>query len=324
MSTRFNPSRRGVLIGSALAIAAATVPVDVSLAEIPGRDLAVNKKPILHPDGRGFGCYDPYGDFTADKPIVTEHLFLPWEDVDLSGLPAADAYALERGRKVLVTIEPWSWAKDWNVTNAKLRKRILAGEYDENMRAICKVLATFKSPVTIRWAQEMENSTGRFSWQNWAPAAYIKAYRRMGEIARSMIPNVRLMWSPKGEKNLRDYYPGNDWVDVVGLSVFGLEAYDKKVYGAPRTFAESVKQGYDLAVGYGKPIWVAELGYEGSLPYLERWVTDVTKPDGLFPQLKEVVYFNDKEVWEWPYHLGLPDWRVIRNKQVYPARKSRA
>ncbi|TIQ24341.1 MAG: beta-mannosidase, partial [Mesorhizobium sp.] len=42
-----------------------------------------------------FGSYDPYGDFSNDKSASIEELFLPWEDVDLSTLPLADAYALQ-------------------------------------------------------------------------------------------------------------------------------------------------------------------------------------------------------------------------------------
>jgi len=142
----------------------------------------------------------------------------------------------------------------------------------------------------------------------------------MVAIIREMLPKALIMWSPKGEKSLGAYYPGTEHVDIVGLSVFGLEQYDIIHGGKPHNFAELLKQGYDLTVGYGKPIWVAELGYEGSLDYLARWVDDVTKKYAEFPELKEVIYFNDKEVWEWPHGLGLPNWRVLRDKPIYPVR----
>ncbi len=103
--------------------------------------------------------------------------------------------------------------------------------------------------------------------------------------------------------------------------MFGLEKFDVIEYGKPRTFAESVKQGYDLTVGYGKPIWVAELGYDGSVSYLAKWVEDVTAKHPQYPHLKEVVYFNDKEVWPWPHDLGFPDWRVVPTRHsIYPLR----
>lgn len=316
-------SRRN-LIGSA-SIAASLAAIGISPATSAQNELVcgrlLDKRPVLHEGGAKCGCYDPYGDFSSEKKVSTEHLFLPWEDVELGGLGAADEYAQARGRNILITVEPWSWDKDWNVTPAELRKSILSGEKDANMRAICAAVANFKSPLVIRWAQEMENPSGRFTWANWRPKDYIKAYLRMVTIIREMLPKAQIMWSPKGEKTLKAYYPGDENVDIVGLSVFGLEANDKLHDGKPHTFAELLKPGYERVAGFNKPVWVAELGYEGGCDYLAKWVEDVTKKSDEFPALQQVVYFNDKEVWEWPHGLGLPDWRVVRDKNNYPVRR---
>lgn len=323
----YHASRRGFLLGAAVApFASLLVPVGQAAAQagLEGRDLMTDKRPVIHADGPKFGSYDPYGDFGEDKNVATEHLFLPWEDVELSGLGAADEYASARGRKVLITIEPWSWAKDWNVSSTELRRSILSGKHDANMRAILNAVSAFKSPIVIRWAQEMDNSSGRFTWANWKPADYIKAYKRMHGIIREILPKAQVMWSPKGEKSLADYYPGDQYVDIVGLSVFGFDEFDKIAYGKPRSFAEALKQGYDLTVGFGKPIWVAELGYEGKLDYVTKWAQDVTQNFPQYPELKEVVYFNDKEVWAWPHGLGYPNWRVVRNQTNYPVRQAPA
>ena len=284
-------------------------------------NVALDKRPIVHQNATKFGAYDPHGDFSTQKDVSTEHLFLPWEDVELGDLYVADEYAFSRGRTLLVTVEPWSWDRDWRVTSDQLRVRILNGTYDANMRAIAKIFAQLKSPVIIRWGQEMENKSGRFSWANWQPKDYITAYRRMMKIVREISPETRIMWSPKGENNLQDYYPGPEHVDIVGLSIFGLQEYDEMEYGAPRSFKEALKQGYDLTVGFGKPVWVAELGYEGGDEYVTDWLKTVTLNFSEYPELKEVVYFNDKEVYPWPFNLGLPDWRVVRNPANYRIRQ---
>ena len=167
----------------------------------------------------------------------------------------------------------------------------------------------------------MESTTGRFSWQNWAPADYIEAYRRMARDHPRDAAGSAADVVAQGEPALVDYYPDDDVVDIVGLSVFGLDEFDEIEYGGPRTFAESLRQGYDLTVGYGKPIWVAELGYEGQLPYLESWADDVTRSYDEFAELREVIYFNDQEVHPWPHGLGLPNWRVMRDRPIYPVRR---
>ena len=286
------------------------------LGPLQDKSTIKDKRPEVHPDGVRFGAYDPHGDFAQQSNLATEGLFMPWEDVDLTSLPSADTYAGQRGRNLLVTVEPWSWDKDWRLTSSQLRERILSGGYDVNMREIARLIGQMKVPVVVRWAQEMEDRDGRFSWSGWQPDAFITAYRRMMDIVRKEAPNARLMWSPKGLAGLKEYYPGDGYADLVGLSVFGLEAYDRIAHGKPQTFQEVLAPGYKLVEEFAKPVWVAELGYEGSDPYLTAWMRDVTRKYAEFPRVEEVVYFNDKEVHAWPYNLGRPDWRVVRNATV--------
>jgi endoglucanase len=179
------------------------------------------------------------------------------------------------------------------------------------MRAILKHVAEFKCPVIIRWGAEMDNPSGRFTWANWTPDDYVAAYRRMMGIVREMVPGAKVMWSPRGDETLQAYYPGNDYVDIIGLSVFGFEAYDMAEFNHTRGFSEALRQGYNLVAGFGKPVWVAETGYDGSIAYLERWSKDLTYKDSAFPLLEAVIYFNHQEVWSWPYDLGFPQWRVV-------------
>lgn len=310
---------RRQFIGVGLAAAAAAGACHIALAQgqaaglTPAAPPIKDKRPTVHAPGLKFGAYDPHGDFSQQSNVTTEGLFMPWEDVDLSTLPAADAYASQRGRNLLITVEPWSWDQNFRLTSAALQARILAGDYDGNMRDIARLIGQMKSPVIVRWAQEMEDQDGRFSWSGWSPPAFITAYQRMMNIVKKEAPKARLMWSPKGLPGLREYFPGHNYVDYVGLSVFGLEAFDKIALGRPTTFQENLVQGYGLVKDYKKPVWVAELGYEGGNTYLANWMDEVTKKRAEFPLLEEVVYFNDKEVHPWPYNLGKPDWRVVRD-----------
>lgn len=263
--------------------------------------------------GPAFGTYDPSGAFGADKTVGIEHLFLPWEDVDLATLKDAETYAQERGRTLLITVEPWTWSKEWRTTPEELRDRILAGKYDENMRAICQIVGQFQRPVTIRWGHEMEDKSGQFTWANWKPEDYVKAYRHVVDICRNEAPNAKFMWSPLGEKGLDAYYPGDEYVDTVGLSVFALQQYDKDHFGKDRTFTEVLQPKYDRVAKYKKSIEVAEYGCSGDEQYVKTCFegSKVANPDT--PELKSVTYFNDKEVYPWPGNYGLPDWRIRKD-----------
>ncbi|RYE11154.1 MAG: beta-mannosidase [Hyphomicrobiales bacterium] len=274
---------------------------------------AQDGRPVAPPNAIPFGVYDPAGDFQNDTLPSIEHLFLPWEDIDLATLGLADNYARARNRTVLITVEPWSWDQDKRVSSANLLAGIQSGAYDGNIIAICTEIGKMQAATTLRWAQEMEDDTGRFTWANWTPSDYIAAYRHVVELCRPLTPKTRYMWSPKGMPTLVDYYPGDDVVDDIGLSVFGLQAFDNGEFGRDRTFAEILKPGYDLVLPFNKPIYVAEAGYVGKAPYVTQWKTTILANDPAFPELRAVIYFNDKEVAPWPKDYGLPNWKVTDN-----------
>ncbi|MDQ2090284.1 glycoside hydrolase family 26 protein [Marimonas arenosa] len=289
------PTRKAVAAISAV-IAASIISIAPVQAAPPG-DLP-------------FGVYDPDGDFTSDQEVVIEHLFLPWEDVYLQSLYDADEYALERNRALLVTIEPWTWSRSERNTAQYLRRGIENGSYDANMKAICDILGTLKSPVTLRFAHEMDDKSGQFIWSDWQPETYISAYKRMIDVCRVSAPDITVMWSPLGDEDMAKYYPGDEYADLIGLTVFGLQAWDQAKHGHDRTFDEIFAPRYERAAAFGKPVVVAELGYVGKEAYVKMWENSVRQVKEAYPQLVGVVYFNYPEVYPWPEGFGAPDWRV--------------
>jgi endoglucanase len=260
-----------------------------------------------------FGVYDPNGAFSDDDDVAIEHLFLPWQDVYLPSLLEADAYAAERGRSVLVTIEPWTWTRDERNRPEVLIAGINDGSFDENMSTICSILGGFQSAVTVRWAHEMEDFSGQFIWAGWTPETYISAYRRMVDVCRAQAPDLDFMWSPLGYEGLEEYYPGEEFVDVVGVSVFGFQPWEEEILGEERTFREVLEPRYERVVEFGHPVVVAELGFVGDEDYVARWMEDVRQDLDGFDELVAVVYFNQTEVYPWPDGFGLPDWRFGHN-----------
>ena len=109
---------------------------------------------------------------------------------------------------------------------------------------------------------------------------------------------------------MQSFYPGDAYVDLVGLSVFGLQSWDLAKYNHDRSFAEVLAPKYKLAGTFGKPIVVAELGYSGSAAYVENWEKAVRQSSREFPNLVGVVYFNFPEVYDWPDGFGKPNWRI--------------
>lgn len=264
----------------------------------------------LPPGNMPYGAFDPQGDYQNETENVIEQLFLPWEDVSLPSLFDADIYALERQRALIVTIEPWTWTIDERNTPDFLRNGILNGYYDGNMRAICRVLGQLQSPVSVRWGHEMERNDGQFIWSGWKPEDYIDAFHRMIDVCRAEAPNINVIWSPAGDEGLEKYYPGDDYVDLVGVSIFGFEPWEKAILGKTRSYQEILDAVYPRVAVFGKPVLVAELGYSGSAAYVEGWENSVRQPQPDKPALSGVVYFDQQEVYPWPNGFGFPDWRL--------------
>lgn len=262
------------------------------------------------PGNLPYGAFDPQGDYRDESEVLIEHVFLPWEDVSLQSLLDADDYAVERDRALMVTIEPWTWTVDERNTAEFLRRGILNGYYDANMRGVCKVLALMQSPISIRWGQEMERMSGQFIWSGWKPEDYIAAYRRMIDVCRAEAPGVNVIWSPAGDPGLEAYYPGDDYVDAVGLSIFGLQDWENEILGGSKRYQQWLDETYARASVFGKPVIVAELGFAGDANYVSLWESEVRQPQADKPLLSGVVYFNQREVYPWPDGYGLPDWRL--------------
>jgi beta-mannanase len=313
----FDVSRYSVRTSVSLAALAFCAPAlaqdgmpHTPLATATSPDEWTDKRPVVNEASLEFGVYDPHGDFEAEPHVSVEHLFLPWENVRLSALKEVDAYARQRGRRLMITVEPSSWGTGRELDKGQLVANIKANRYAENIANICRAAAGLQSSVTFRWGQEMEDPDSSFIWAGLDPSDFRMAYRQFVTQCREHAPDALFMWSPKGMPGLEAYFPGDDVVDAIGVSVFGLEAYDLARFGRPRRFAETLRPAYDRVVGFGKPIHVAELGYEGSLRYVSTWAKEVAMPSAAFPQLAGVVYFNDVEPNPWNEGFGQPNWRV--------------
>jgi beta-mannanase len=258
------------------------------------------------------GAYDPYGTFSSDSKISIEHIFVPWQDVNLASLSTADQYARTRGRSLLITVEPWTWSYDNRTqTPAELFAGIIAGNYDHFIRDFCRKSASLKSEVTIRWGHEMDLGHDRYPWSAWAPVEYVQAYRHFVDTCRAAGAGPRFMWSPRGEPSLQDYYPGSDYVDSIGLTMFGFQKYEIALYGKGLSLAERLGGSYELVSDYGKDIYITEFGCHGDRDYMKRCLDEARTASAAFSRIKGIIYYNEVETYPWPGAQGMPDWRVM-------------
>lgn len=259
-----------------------------------------------------FGVYDPQGRF-SETPMAIEHFFIQWNTYQAGSLNHDLLETANLNRWPMVTVEPFP-SLEAGPTAGSLLADVVAGKYDAAIRTICTDIHSFGRPVFVRWGQEMENVTGRYPWATPNGPAYVAAYRHFVDQCRLTASGVFYVWSPTGDNGLDKYWPGQTYVDYVGISVFGFPDYDLRNYGKVLSFAQVFGAKYDSVREYAKPLMVAEMGVTGSAKYQKAWLEDGLRAARAYPELRTLVYFNSVDSPQaWGSDYPVPDWSIDPN-----------
>jgi endoglucanase len=265
------------------------------------------------PTNRVFiGVYDKQSKVFDNQRLDVEMDYVSWEKP--WDLTASISDARQRGRVSLMTIEPWT-THSGNLddvltdTNQGFNDAIIQAD-------ALAVKAQAPQIVLIRFAHEMD-LVSNYPWSREDYGSYIAAYMHYHDIFVALgATNVKWVWSPAGNLNAHLYYPGDEYVDYVGVTVLGNEAWDMK-HGSKegRSFASLFGDRYAVVSRYNKPIIVAELGVAGvstrenTYEYKKNWLRSAFDSFSNYPLLVGVIYFNAinaPNTSDW----GQPDWCI--------------
>lgn len=211
-------------------------------------------------------------------------------DIKPTGVMAFEAMSLRRTladwfsacvrqgyKQAAVTLEPWQPTPigSTNAESATIQpeysnEAIATGAWDDYLYSWARAARdSGLERIYVRFGHEMNGAqpqTGPDSiWypHSHNPDAYVAAWKRVVSRFRNVkAVNVAFVWAPNSNmfmpaadflKGALPYWPGTNWVDVVGLT--GIQ------FGPPRTWM-GTDLGYRLDVMrrvFGKPIAVAEL-----------------------------------------------------------------
>lgn len=284
------------------------VPTEADSPETTARPQA----PVSLPANRPFiGFYSPM-DVAARNSADVEEVFVPLKPGIGSQIAAHGARILEAGRVPVITIEPYP-LQVGGLGDATLLTDLAGGRYDATIAEAAEAVRAFApQPVYIRFAHEMD-LRGHFPWAQGNPAGYKAAYRHVvGAFRAKGDTNIRWVWSPSGNDGSASYYPGDDVVDMIGVTVLVAQPWEADAgFAAPRSFVEIMRERYGLSARFGKPIIVAELGVALADPVAEeRWLGSARRAFSQFPQLSGVIYFDAQNPPVPVSDLALPDWRL--------------
>ncbi|MEV4636580.1 glycosyl hydrolase [Actinoplanes sp. NPDC049548] len=143
------------------------------------------------------------------------------------------------------------------------------GEHDADWRAFGTLMRThYRADSVVRLGWEFNETTS--SWRADDPQTWISCYRRAADNIRATNPDVLLDWTINAHNTpagvcggvSTNCYPGDDYVDIVGIDNYDHFPWSPTKAAFDRTAArpEGLTWLYDFARRHGKPFAVGEWG----------------------------------------------------------------
>ncbi len=201
-------------------------------------------------------------------------------------------------------------------------ERIINGEFDRDLQAWASAARDFGTPLIAEFGTEANGEW--FSWNGvWngggqkdaygdpqepdGPERFRDAYRHIIQIARLQgADNIIWVfhanggdWPDEDWNRLEHYYPGEEWVDWIGVSVYGAQTPQDKTWPVFRTDMDAIYPRL-AALSPGKPIMVLEFGVTRGCPlgdqaaWAEAALGDLTS--GRWPRVMGFSWWNET----WP------------------------
>jgi len=194
-------------------------------------------------------------------------------------------------------------------------KNLVAGEFDPFIESWAFGLAAYGKPVMLRFGHEMNGD-----WYPWAVGVngntaedFVAAWRYIHDIFKAAgASNVAWVWSPiagsatpSRQVNLviEDVYPGDEYVDWIGMSGFNFGT-TQQPWGVAgwETFSQIFFASYTrIGAIADKPIVIAETASTEEGGDKPAWITSTfsTELPERFPNVRAVVWFNIIKETDW-------------------------
>ena len=208
-----------------------------------------------------------------------------------------------RGSIPEITWEPWDDTRPLGAAQPRYALRnIIAGRFDPYITAWAHALAAYGGPVRLRFAQEMNGN-----WYPWAENAngnhlgeFVAAWRHVHALfVLAGARDVQWVWSPVALNVNGEQYPGDAYVDRVGLSGFN-GGYQLR-FKPWRSFATLLGPSLQAlrTIAPGKPVELSEVGvaeHGGSKP---QWIADMFATLRAHPEVDAILWYDLAKLSDW-------------------------
>lgn len=199
-----------------------------------------------------------------------------------------------------------------NSTQGNMVYRVLQGEYDEFLNNYAKTISDFDHPVIFRLGNEMNGDWCPYSGYNTSRDAqvFVNFYKYIYQVFSDQgVDNVIWVWNPN-DKSFPDfkwndaynYYPGDEYVDVVGMTAYNTGTYYSRVGEKWLTFQELYQKTYnEYSEHFGQALMITEFASASMGGSKSQWVRDMFTQIPAYSKIKLAIWwdgcdYNGKEI----------------------------
>ena len=186
-------------------------------------------------------------------------------------------------------------------------REIAQGKHDAYLRKFAREVRKVGAPVNISFAPEMNGNWGVYQLgpRN-TSADFVRAWQRLVNVFRTEGAPVRWIWAvniqfPGMKSSYRSLYPGDAWVDEVGLDGYnwGTTHSWNRWLSFQDTFRPSYRELKRLTT---KPVQLGEVSSVERGGDKARWIKEMCRDLPSFEQIRRAFWFHLKD--------GAVDWRI--------------
>ena len=235
-------------------------------------------------------------------PVLLEYIY-HWEEFPMDGM----RQAYEAGKIVELTMQTSSVMNE-DLDNYNPFFDVLDGVYDETLRKFARNAAEFGKPFIFRLNNEMNSD-----WTSYGgnvilcdPDLYVEVWRKIYNIFQEegvnnaiwvFNPN-NISFPPCGWNSPLAYYPGNEYVQMFGITGYNTGDYYKDLYGETwREFEDIYDEIYKTyEPSFSEFPWmITEFASASAGGDKVKWINDMFAAFPKYPEIKIAVWFNSQD-----------------------------
>lgn len=258
---------------------------------------------IFHPSSEGgltnleeVTKIERQNDFNFD--IIS--LYLAWDDESLTQFPHGLLKAIYNKEAIpMITWEPWASTLAENDSNAELQaekkvfRSIINGNFDKYITSFAQILKSYDKPIFLRFAHEFDNP--QYPWSaagDNTPEEFKAAWIHVHDLFRKQgADKTILVWNPWKPESMAAYYPGDRYVDWVGITLLD---YSPLKNVTEYSFSELYQPFGERLNGFTrKPVMLSEFGSLQKGKEKQQWLhSAVDSIQSNHSEISGLIFFN--------------------------------